>query len=216
MKKRRQLTATQKNINKINANLQAIAKTFGVNSKAFEVASQQIHGYDFELYDKNGVVQIKNTAENRKQHQTIRAIANKRKSVSILKRKYAPKNKQILGADGVGNSEKGQDFWKWYGELSAEFENLYDEIYNYLEPACEICEIALAPGQAYQSDDYRVGKWEEVFNTIMTDTKKAKEFYDTFGYGIDPTTGENMTFTNEDYEVVPGHEGLFDMDWFKD
>ena len=165
-----------------------------MNSKPFEIAAQRLHGHGFELYDKNGVVQIRNNAANRAKHQTIRSIANQRQSIQVLKRKYAPKN---TGGQALGNTpESENDFWKWYGELSSEFENLYDEIYNYLAPACDICSIPLDFYKAFKDDDYRVGKWQDVFEKLLSDTKIAKEFYDTFGYGIDPSSGENMTFTN--------------------
>ena len=193
--------------------MQSIARTFGVNSKPFEIAAQRLHGHGFELYDKNGVVQIRNNAANRAKHQTIRSIANQRQSIQVLKRKYAPKN---TGGQALGNTpESENDFWKWYGELSSEFENLYDEIYNYLAPACDICSIPLDFYKAFKDDDYRVGKWQDVFEKLLSDTKIAKEFYDTFGYGIDPSSGENMTFTNDDYQPRYGFENssFFDMDW---
>lgn len=214
MSRKRQLTATQKNINKINDNLRSIAKVFGTNSKPYEQAAQRLHGHDFELYDKNGVVQIKNNAANRAKHQTIRSITNKRQSVQILKRTYAPKDKKGIAIGEIPESD--YDFWSWYGGLSGEFEDLYDEIYNYLEPSCEICDIPLDGWKAFKDDAYRIEKWQEVFEKLLKDTQAAKEFYDTFGYGVDPSTGESTTYTDEDYQVNPGYEGLFDMSWFKD
>lgn len=214
MSRKRQLTATQKNINKINDNLRSIAKVFGTNSKPYEQAAQRLHGHDFELYDKNGVIQIKNNAANRAKHQTIRSITNKRQSVQILKRTYAPKDKKSISVGNIPENE--YDFWAWYSGLSEDFEDLYDEIYNNLDPACEICDIHLDKFTAFDDESYRIAKWQEVFEKIMNDTRAAKEFYDTFKYGVDPSTGESTTYTDQDYQVTPGYEGMFDMSWFKE
>lgn len=223
MKKRKQLTATQRNINKINSNIMAIAKTFGVNSKAYQDAVVKLHTtmqFDkngkpmyLDTYDKNGVIQIRNTAENRRNmHQSIRKIANSRKSVNILKRKYPKPN---LGGNGVGNApESENDFYKWYSEISANFDDLYDEIYNHLAPATEMLEISFDMGTAFKSETYRLSKWREVFDKLISDTKAAAEFARVFGYGVDVETGENMTRTNDDYEPRFGFDNpdFFDFD----
>lgn len=216
MKKTRKLTATQRNINKINANILSIAKTFGTNSAAYQNTVVKLHTtmqFDkngkpmyLDTYDKNGVIQIRNTAENRRNmHQSIRKIANSRKSVNVLKRHYKP----IDHPKKQGDKPKGHsDFDSWYEELSAEFSDLVDEIYNYLEPSCDMVGIALDVPTAFKDDVYRFEKWREVFGALISDLQAYKKWYDKFKVGIDVETGENMTRTNDDYKPRYGVDGV--------
>ena len=209
MKKTHKLTATQKNINKINANIAAIAKTFGTKSQAYQNAVVKLHTtiqFDkngkpmyLDTYDKNGIIQIRNTAENRRNmHQSIRKIANSRKSVNILKRHY--KSIEPPKTAKEGNASKNHsDFDSWYDDLSTMFSDLVDEIYNYLEKSCDMLGIALDVPTAFKDSEYKMEKWREVFGALMYDLKTYEKWYKKFGVGIDVETGENMTRTNADY-----------------
>lgn len=209
-------TATQRNIDKINANILSIAKTFGTNSAPYQNAVVKLHTtmqFDkngkpiyLDTYDKNGVIQIRNTAENRRNmHQSIRKIANSRKSVNVLKRHYKP----IDRPKKQGDKPKGHnDFDSWYGDLSTEFSDLVDEIYNYLEPSCDMCGIALNVPTAFEDSEYKMEKWREVFGALMYDLKTYEKWYKKYGVGIDVETGENMTRTNDDYKPRYGVDSV--------
>ena len=83
-------SAAQKNIEKINRNIESIARVFGTNSMPYDIATQKLFLAGLETYDKKGVTLIRNNAANRKKHQKVKKIVNERKSINIWKRKYGP------------------------------------------------------------------------------------------------------------------------------
>lgn len=118
-------TATYKNINAINRNIRQIAEVFGTNSAQYEIATNEI-GL-FQMYTKNGVLQIRNTAENRKQHQKIRSM-NKRKL--NIKKEKAKVQKQI---DKYNNNPRTQDkirTIKAFTQLQQTLEEKYETVYD--------------------------------------------------------------------------------------
>ena len=199
-------TATQRNIDSINRYIQTVANLFGTNSAEYEAATISLKGFATRDKFVNGqaVIQLQNTKANRKKHQAIRAIKNKRKPVSVLKRKYEKKRREYQErAKKAGQTFDDGAFYRWYAEISHEFDSLWDEIYNYLNPACDLVGTDLDMHQAFIDTGYRMGKWETVFEKGAKNYTNLDDFFSNFesvnNDGVDVSTGENMTFTNDDY-----------------
>lgn len=96
--KKRKRTATAKNIDAINRYLQNIADIWTIYSNEYEKATAKVKDFDIRT-NKNGVIQIKNTKENRKKHQKIRALKKTTKSKNIIQRKYNKRTKGLSKKD---------------------------------------------------------------------------------------------------------------------
>lgn len=83
MAKKRKSTPTQRNIAAINRYVSKIADTFGTVSRQYEEATAALYQFDIRT-NKHGVIQVRNTAANRKKHSTIRSIKNRRPKVQRL------------------------------------------------------------------------------------------------------------------------------------
>ena len=83
MPKKRKSTPTQRNIAAINRYVSKIADTFGTVSRQYEEATAALYQFDIRT-NKHGVIQVRNTAANRKKHSTIRSIKNRRPKVQRL------------------------------------------------------------------------------------------------------------------------------------
>lgn len=222
MTKKKKTSVTQKNIDKINRNLRSIAKTFGKTSKAYEEAATKAYLSGLDIYDRlvdgEYVIQIKNTAKNRKYHQKISNLAKSRKSIATLKRKYMPKDYEdpIFDHDAAdaSDSEPTETFEQWYSRISSEIFDFLDELYALMD-SLDFLEIPYDENMVRLSPDYRESMWEQVFNALIADTKKAKDFYDTMGFGI-ADTGEVIT---EEINTDPAQNdqtSIFDESWFDD
>lgn len=86
-------TATSKAIDRINTNIQSIAKVFGVDSPQYQEATQDIFRYQVRT-NKEGIIQIRDTKQNRKQHQSLRARAKQNINVQARKRKEIKRMEQ--------------------------------------------------------------------------------------------------------------------------
>ena len=69
-----------------------------------------------------------------------------------------------------------------------------------------------------------MSRFEEIYEKLMWDTEKAREFYEKFGYGLAEDTGENITSVNSDNarnnnlddiinDVVNNDAADVDIDW---
>lgn len=211
---RRKPTRTQKTITNINRYIQRIADTFGQFSGEYEQVTRELHRVDeegnplFELRtNKAGVVQIANTKANRKHHAVIRGIKNRQKPINILSRKY----KNLPPPPIDDQAEQPRTFTQWYAESMKEFQDLYDEIYNYLIPACDELGIYHDEPKAYYiNHELKMEKWKEVFESGARDYASVKEFLNAMkeqrqnmsrqgNSYVDNRSGEVMTQTNDDY-----------------
>lgn len=205
---RRKPSRTQKTINNINSYIRRVAQTFGQFSDEYEQVTRELHGYGFELRTNTaGVIQLANTKTNRRQHQTIRAIKNRQKPINIMARKY--KN---LPPPFDENEPQPRTFMQWYAESAKEFKDLYDEVYNYLIPACDELGLAHDDTRTYLlSEAARLEKWKDVFESGAKDFATVLDFLNdrleqrkNTGSGnasyTDTRTGEVMTQTNEDFD----------------
>ena len=80
-------TATMKAIDRLNANIKSVVNTFGIDSPQYQQVTQDIFRYQVRTDAKTGAIQIRNTKQNRKQHQSLRARAKANMNVRIVKRK---------------------------------------------------------------------------------------------------------------------------------
>ncbi len=202
----KKVSATQRNIDSINRYIQTVANLFGTNSAEYEAATIPLKGFATRDKFVNGqaVIQLQNSKANRKKHQAIRAMRNKQKPVSVLKRKYEKKRREYQErAKKAGMDFDDRAFYRWYAEISHEFDGLWDEIYNYLDPSCDLVGIDLDIHQAFVNEAYRMNKWETVFEKGAKNYTNLDDFFSNFesvnNDGVDENTGENMTFTNDDY-----------------
>lgn len=80
-------SATSRAIRRINNNLKNIASTFGTGSRQYQNAVDDLFRYDVRTDEKTGAIQIRDTARNRKQHQSIRARANRNMNIQREKKR---------------------------------------------------------------------------------------------------------------------------------
>lgn len=201
------ISKTALNIRSINSYIQTVARVFGTGSAEYEAAVAPLRQFDIRDKKVNGktIVQIKNTATNRKKHQTIRAIRNRRKPVQILKRRYEKKKKAFLqNTPSIERGEQAKQFFRWYAELSKEFDDLWDEIYNYLEPSCDLVGISLDKAHAFKDSAYRMDRWEQVYEKGGKNYTNFDDFFSNFTddviNGFDAETGENYNYSNDDFD----------------
>lgn len=198
-------TRTQKTVNNINRYIKNVARTFGTSSKEYQQIVQQLHGKDLKLNDKNGVITIANTKENRRKHQTIRAISNRRKPIQILKRPYEKRRKEInKQTANIIRGERIKNFYKWYGELMKDLDDLITEVYT-LQEVCDKDGITFEAYKAFKDDVYRLGKWEEFYNksgqNIEPSIGALSEWLSQVDDSdVDENTGENYNYDNDYYE----------------
>lgn len=86
-------TATSKAINRINTNIKSVAATFGIDSPQYQEVTQDIFRYQVKT-NKDGIIQIRDTKQNRKQHQSLRARAKNNINVQARKRKELKRMEQ--------------------------------------------------------------------------------------------------------------------------
>lgn len=189
---------TQLNIKAINSYINKIGAMFGTISKQYEKIVNEIA--DFEIYtNKKGYINIRDTKENRKKHQKIRAI-NKRKTPFFILKRKAKKAKQTAINIGLVDEEeaesKGSGFDAWYSEILSTFTDLIEEVYE-LRNACEAHGIVFDTRTAFESNGYRLTKWQEVYDAMKDET--ISEFRNDYGQAFNSYTGEVYEATSEDF-----------------
>lgn len=206
------ISKTALNIDSINRYIQTVANLFGTNSAEYEAATIPLKGFATRDKFVNGqaVIQLQNSKANRKKHQAIRAIKNKRKPVSVLKRKYEKKRREYQEqAKNAGIKFDEGAFYRWYAELSKQFSDLIDEIYGSGGLVNSLGAMGENPSDSeihamFKDESYRSSQWERVYNAGGMNYTNMSDFInsmddDLINNGVDTNTGENMTFTNDDY-----------------
>lgn len=210
----KKISKTALNIRSINSYIQTVAKLFGTNSAEYEAATIPLKGFATRDKYVNGqaVIQLQNSKANRKKHQAIRAIKNKRKPVSVLKRKYEKKRREYQERMKKENLTFDDGaFYRWYAELSKQFSDLIDEIYGSGGLVNALGAMGDNPSDSeihamFKDESYRSSQWERVFNAGGMNYTDMNDFInsmddDLINNNIDVNTGENMTFTNDDYDM---------------
>lgn len=202
----KKISKTALNIRSINSYIQTVAKVFGTGSAEYQAATVPLKQFDIRDKHVNGqtIVQIKNTAENRKKHQTIRAIKNRRKPVRILKRRYEKQKKAYLqNIPSIERGEKAKDFYRWLAELRKEFDDVRDEVYTLNEALEKIGMAQDWTKPMWKDSGYRANLWEKVYDNGGNKYATYKDFMSWLNnvddVSTDENTGESYEYKNDDY-----------------
>lgn len=198
----KKLSRTALNIRSINSYIQTVARVFGTGSAEYQAAVVPLKQFDIRDKHVNGqtIVQIKNTATNRKKHQTIRAIRNRRKPVQILKRRYEKQKKAYLqNIPSIERGEKAKDFYRWLAELRKEFDDVRDEVYTLNEALEKIGMAQDWTKTMWKDSGYRANLWEKVYDNGGNKYATYKDFMSWLNNVDDVSTGESYEYNNDDY-----------------
>ena len=201
------ISKTALNIRSINSYIQTVAHVFGTGSAEYQAATVPLKQFDIRDKHVNGqtIVQIKNTAENRKKHQTIRAIKNRRKPVQILKRRYEKQKKTYLqNIPSIERGEKAKDFYRWLAELRKEFDDVRNEVYTLNVSLGKIGMAQDWTKPMWKDSGYRANLWEKVYdnggNKYATYSDFMSWLNNVDDTDVDNETGENYNYSNDDYD----------------
>lgn len=212
---KRKITATQRNINNINSYINKVGKMFGENSPEYERIVNAIG--DFETYQnkRTGFVNIKNTKENRKMHQKVRAIMNSRTPYASLKRKFVNTVKELSKefkkhplpggsmpeiASGTGETEESsgtRSFEDWYRAWRATWND--KEQYEVSNLASKL-NIPFDRDKWYHSYAYRAQIAWKLFEAYKDDIINEANDRQTNDDGdtINPSTGQTYNYDASD------------------
>lgn len=175
-------TATMKAIDNINSYIQDVAKVYGKNSQEYEDITNVVADYDLRT-NKNGVLQVRNTKENRKAHNQLRAQARQAHKARTSSR-YRKAQKEFR------DTAKKQ-----LHSMQKAFADATTELYS-LREFCEQYNIDWDYMKAYRDRDYVESKWKEV---QRAESEYLKNLYGTdvihdyeTGQFIDTATGETI------------------------
>ena len=209
---KKKITATQRNITNINNYINKVGKMFGENSPEYERIANAIG--DFETYEnkKTGFVQIKNTKENRKMHQKVRAIMKNRAPYAALKRKFVQTVKNLskefkkhpLPGGGMPSvpgtdAESGgtRSFENWYRAWRSTWND--KEQYEVSNLAAKL-NIPFDRDKWYHSYAYRAQiAWKlfEAYKDDIINEANARETNED-GDTINPSTGQSYNYDASD------------------
>lgn len=161
MAKKRKSTPTQRNIAAINRYVSKIADTFGTVSRQYEEATAALYQFDIRT-NKHGVIQVRNTAANRKKHSTIRSIKNRRPKVQRLV-KESEKAMEKYNAK-VRKKEKFTSI-KAFEKAQKETEDKKDAVYD-LEKIANALGIEYSIYNAFREDGYYDDKRLEITQAL--------------------------------------------------
>lgn len=200
------MTAKQA-IDVINRRAETLSKLFGAHSNEFEQFSTEMANYNIYTNSK-GILQVRNTAENRKSYRQLTAFAKRvqKTNVKVLERK-AKKQREEWAKEFEGVSTYTQDDmirdYNVYQEWLKQFDNYFESCYA----------LAVLDGYGgkaaydyadflYNDADAYVTEWNFYYDSGEFDSLKAKyeeqQFYRE--NVIDPETGEVIPVnTYEDF-----------------
>lgn len=190
------MTAKQA-IEVINRRAETLSKLFGAHSNEFEQFSTDMANYDIYTNNK-GILQIRNTAENRKSYRQLTAFAKRvqKTNVKVLERK-AKKQREEWEREFQGESTYSQDDmirdYNVYQEWLKQFDNYFESCYALAvldgysgKAAYDYADFLYNDADAYTTE------WNFYYDHGEFDSLKAKyeeqQFYRE--NVIDPETGE--------------------------
>ena len=200
------MTAKQA-IEVINRRAETLSKLFGAHSNEFEQFSTDMANYDIYTNNK-GILQIRNTAENRKSYRQLTAFAKRvqKTNVKVLERK-AKKQREEWEQEFQGESTYSQDDmirdYNVYQEWLKQFDNYFESCYALAvldgysgKAAYDYADFLYNDADAYTTE------WNFYYDHGEFDSLKAKyeeqQFYRE--NVIDPETGEVIPVdTYEDF-----------------
>lgn len=119
---------TSANIAKINTYLQNIADVWSIYSNEYEQAISKLKTFDLRT-TKNGVLQVRDTKQNRKQHQKIRALSTQKVSKKVLQSKFKQREKRLAKK----NKKLSKETIKKYKDAEDDFTNAYHHIQDMVD-----------------------------------------------------------------------------------
>ena len=200
------MTAKQA-IEVINRRAETLSKLFGAHSNEFEQFSTDMANYDIYTNNK-GILQIRNTAENRKSYRQLTAFAKRvqKTNVKVLERKEK-KQREEWEQEFQGESTYSQDDmirdYNVYQEWLKQFDNYFESCYALAvldgysgKAAYDYADFLYNDADAYTTE------WNFYYDHGEFDSLKAKyeeqQFYRE--NVIDPETGEVIPVdTYEDF-----------------
>lgn len=175
-------TATMKAIDTINSYIRDVANVYGKNSQEYEDITNTVADYDLRT-NKNGVLQVRNTKENRKSHNQLRAQARQAHKARTSSR-YRKARQEFR------DTAKKQ-----LHSMQKAFSDSTTELYS-LRDLCEQFNIEWDYLKGYRDRDYVESKWKEV---QRSESEYLKNLYGTdvihdyeTGQYIDAATGEGI------------------------
>lgn len=181
-------TATQRHIDNINSYIDKVGQYFGTESPEYNQILATIHNAELSTYQSSkGVVKVKNTKANRKNHQKIRSIDKNKPSFARQKKRYEKEKKKIR--DDI-------PFDDWYNG----WRETWEEAEQY-----ETANLAESLGVPFDIDSwyvdyaYREQIKHDLYNTwisnIVEEVNENENLNPNVG-NIDESTGENIVFGN--------------------
>lgn len=200
------MTAKQA-IEVINRRAETLSKLFGAHSNEFEQFSTDMANYDIYTNNK-GILQVRNTAENRKNYRQLAAFAKRvqKTNVKVLERK-AKKQREEWEKEFEGKSTYSQDDmirdYNVYQEWLKLFRDYFDSCYTLAvldgysgKAAYEYAKFLYNDADAYTTE------WNYYYDHGEFDSLKSKYEEEQFYREnvIDPDTGEVIPVnTYEDF-----------------
>ena len=188
------MTARQA-IDIINRRATTMQRLLGAHSDEFELFSIDMANYDIYTNSK-GQLQIRNTAENRKDYRRLTAWAKRiqKTPVQVIQRQAAKKHQEYQEyADNAAESDilDYDTYYQWMKDFKDYNESCYD-LANRELPDGEFWEIIKLARHLLANRDKYVELWNKFY--MRGDFEKYRQAYEQQqfqqAYNIDPETGE--------------------------
>lgn len=194
-------TATQRHIDNINSYIGKVGSYFGTESPEYNKILATIHNAGLSTYQSSkGIVKVKNTKANRKNHQKIRSIDKNKPSFVRQKRRYEKEKAKIREAmdiDGIGDDDKFvTSFDDWYDGWRQTQEEA--EQYEVAQLADEL-DVPFDYNEWYNNYEYREQILHDLYSAWIKNI--AEEISENSALNpdvgnVDESTGENIVFGN--------------------
>lgn len=202
------LSKTAKNIQTINRRIAYIGKNFGIHSVEYEdITNKALGNLDFTV-GKDGIYKIRNTAENRKQHQFIRAQAYKIRSkpIQVLQRQAKKRKAQYK----LYTERTNDDItYNEYIKFSNLCDSLYTECYALAETAADAGIIDSQPSDIQRMAVYliRTSEARQPLFDELNSMGYKRRLYENAGIDyndipVDDYTDNEYTYDEETGELI--------------
>ena len=201
------ITATQRHINNINRYITKVSSYFGVESPEYNKILATIHNAGLSTYQSSkGIVKVKNTKANRKNHQKIRSIDVNKPSFARQKRRYEKEKKKIreaMGFDSIGDDGSigggGKpviSFDDWYNG----WRETWDEAEQYeVAKLADELDVPFDYNEWYNNYEYREQILHDLYSAwienIAAEVNENSALDPDVG-NVDESTGESIVFGN--------------------
>lgn len=178
------MTATGRNIANINSFIRDVANVYGKGSQQYEDITNSIA--DFDIYEnKNGVLQISNSKENRRYHQKIRAIKNRARRTRAGQR----------WKKALRESRTQRAAFRQYHKLKKDFNELMADIYKVVD------EFEKLTGMSIELEKWKMFSNPDVYayyKERVEELKREREYIrEQYAESVGIDTGDE--FTNPDF-----------------